>query len=73
MHQAAQLEDALAEREITIRHSLVLVVYMFTGLMFILVVVSALATSPRDPDTSPLGNSLQFGTVVSATQEEITK
>jgi hypothetical protein len=73
MHQTAQFEDALAHREITIRQSLFLVVYMFTGLMFILAIVSALAASPRSPDAPPLGNSLQLSTVVSDTQEEIVK
>jgi hypothetical protein len=73
MHHAPQFEEALAYREMTIRQSLVLVIYMFTGLMLILTVVSALASSPRDAVVSPLANSLEFGAVKSENQEEIVK
>ena len=73
MHHAPQFEDALAHREITIRQSLFLVIYMFTGLMLILTVVSALASSPHDPVASSLGKSLDISTVISKTQEEIVK
>jgi hypothetical protein len=73
MDHAPQFEEALACREITIRQSLLLVLYMFTGLMLILTLVSALASFPQDPVASPLANSLEFGAVKSATQEEIVK
>ena len=73
MHHAPQFQEALAYREITIRQSLILVIYMFTGLILILTAVSALVNSPQHPVASPLGNSLESNAVISETQEEIVK